>query len=191
MSLKIGIILASIREARVGDVIANWIFDEVNLVKNDDVTFEIIDLKNYKMPFIGITPLKEEAETIKNWKTKMIEMDGYILVTPEYNRMVPGSLANAFQYLFPEVSDKALAFVGYGFLGAARAITNFRAPLSILKLALVQKELNISFNTDFENANTKDMKFTPGAWHRPEIKIMVEQLTKWSKALKDVRNGKY
>lgn len=174
MSLKIGIILASIREARVGDVIANWIFDEVNLVKNDDVTFEIIDLKNYKMPFIGITPLKEEAETIKNWKTKMIEMDGYILVTPEYNRMVPGSLANAFQYLFPEVSDKALAFVGYGFLGGSRAINNFRSALSILKLALVQKEINISGNVDFEDLNTNKVKFTPGPWHSKDIKIMTE-----------------
>ncbi|MFA5692136.1 MAG: NAD(P)H-dependent oxidoreductase [Acholeplasmataceae bacterium] len=190
MNLKIGIILASVREQRVGETVANWVLDEVNLVKEDNVSFEIIDLRNYKMPFVGITPTDEEAKTIDSWKSKMSEMDGYVLVTPEYNRMVPGALANAFQYLFPEVSDKALAFVGYGFLGAARAINNFRSALSILKLALVQKQINISFNTDFKNANTKDMEFTPGAWHKADLKIFTEQLTNWSKALKALREGK-
>lgn len=190
MNLKIGIILASVREIRVGETVAKWIFDEMNLVKDDNVSFEIIDLRNYKMPFVGITPTDEETKTIDSWKAKMTEMDGYILVTPEYNRMIPGALANAFQYLFPEVSNKPLAFVGYGFLGAARAITNFRSALSILKLALVQKQINISFNTDFKNANTEDMEFTPGAWHKADLKILAEQLTNWSKAFKLLREDK-
>lgn len=187
MNLKIGIILASVRENRVGHLIANWLLDETNKVKDEDTTIEIIDLKDYKMPFVGVTPTKDETDTINNWKNKMKGYDGYILVTPELNRMVPGALANAFQYLFTEVPNKALAFVGYGFLGGSRAINNFRATISLLGLAIVQKEINISFNTDFLNPNTKDMEFNPGSWHQNEIKVMLQQVTDWSKALKTLR----
>lgn len=75
--------------------------------------------------------------------------------------MVPGSLANAFQHLFPEVSNKAIAFVGYGYLGATRAITNFRVPLSILKLAIIQKELNLSLNRTLKILIQKMLSSTP------------------------------
>lgn len=98
--------------------------------------------------------------------------------------MIPGALANAFQYLVFKLSNKTLAFVGYGFLGASRAITNFRTNLEYQNVLVIQKEINIKFNVDFKDAFTKDMKFTPGDWHKEEINELTMQLVKLTKALK-------
>ena len=188
MRLNIGVILASVRDNRVGPIVANWLLEEVNYIKKDDVTFELVDLKDYLMPFVGLAQTDKEKATIKRWQDKIKSFDGYILVTPEYNRMIPGALANAFQYLVTDhLANKALAFVGYGYLGASRAITNFRASLAIMNVAVVSKELNISFNTDFFKPMTSEMKFTPGDWHKKDILQLVSELTNWSYALKKLR----
>ena len=96
----------------------------------------------------------------------MTELDGYILVQPEYNRAAPASLANAWAYVWKEVKDKALAFVGYGFLEASRSIFSFRAAISIVEVAIVQNEINIAYNVDFENFGKENAKFKPGEWHQ-------------------------
>jgi NAD(P)H-dependent FMN reductase len=80
--------------------------------------------------------------------------------------MILRALANAFKYLIPKLNNKKLVFVGYGFLGLARAITNFRATLNYENVLVIQKEINISFNVDFKDAMTKDMKFIPGVLHK-------------------------
>lgn len=190
MSVKIGLILASIREGRVGEMVAKWMLEESLKVKDKDVEIELIDLKDYKLPFVGVKRTEEETKAVSSWQAKMTEMDGYILVTPEYNRTIPGSLSNAFQLLYPEVANKPLAFVGYGHMGAASAIDGFRAGLSILEVAIVQKTIRLSFNVDFKGFGTKDVQFTPGSWHQSEIKRIMEQLTNWTKALKLVRENK-
>lgn len=189
MSLKIGIILGSIREGRNGETVANWVLKNALNRKDADVKYEIIDLKSFDLPFLGATPTESQGAAIQNWSNKMSEYDGYILVTPEYNHVIPGALQNAFQFLKPEVANKALAFVGYGFLGAARGIVNFRAHLAYQQVAMTQQQINLSFNTDFTNAMTPEQTFTPGAWHDQELEVLFSQLLGWSKALKALRNG--
>ena len=189
MSLKIGIIVASIREGRNGKAVADWILESANKRNDADVTYGLIDLKSFDLPFLGATPNESQAAAIKNWSETMASYDGYILVTPEYNHVVPGALQNAFQFLSPEVNNKALAFVGYGWLGAARGIVGFRAHLAFQQIAMTQQQINLSFTTDFTNPMTPEQTFTPGAWHDAELVALFTQLTGWSKALKALRNG--
>ncbi len=189
MSIKIGVILASIREGRNGEAVANWVLEQANLRSDKDVSYRLIDLKTYDLPFLGKMPTESQAAAIDAWSNDMASYDGYILVTPEYNHVVPGTLQNAFQFLKPEVANKALAFVGYGFLGAARAIVGFRAHLVYQQVAIVQQQINLSFNVDYKDFGTDKAAFTPGAWHLPEVKTMIDQLIGWSKALKALRNG--
>ncbi len=190
MDLKLGVIIVSIRDGRIGETIANWVYQMYNEVKDENVSVELVDLKEYNLPFHNTKHTDEEALRVKSFKDKMTELDGYILVQPEYNRAAPASLANAWAYVWKEVKDKALAFVGYGFLGASRSFFSFRAAISIVEVATVQKEINISYNVDFENFGTKNAKFNPGVWHKDEFVIQYDQLSKWSKALKLVRDGK-
>ncbi|WP_084301366.1 NADPH-dependent FMN reductase [Haploplasma modicum] len=71
------------------------------------------------------------------WKDTIKNLDGFILVTTEYKRVILGALANAFHYLVSKLNNKKLAFVGYGFLGLARAITNFRATLNYQNVLVI------------------------------------------------------
>lgn len=189
MSIKIGIIIASIREGRAGETVANWILEQAKLRNESDVTYEIIDLKSFDLPLLGAKTSEAQGKAIGAWSQTMAAYDGYVLVTPEYNHVVPGAVQNAFQFLKPEVANKALAFVGYGFLGAARGIVGFRAQLAYQQIAMVQQQINISFNTDYKNVFTPEQEFAPGAWHLDEVNTLFNQLTGWTKALQALRNG--
>ncbi len=189
MAIKIGIIIASIREGRAGETVANWVFEQAKLRNESDVTYEIIDLKSFDLPLLGAKASEAQASAIGAWSQTMASYDGYVLVTPEYNHVVPGALQNAFQFLKPEVANKALAFVGYGFLGAARGIVGFRAHLAYQQVAMTQQQINLSFNVDYKNVFTPEQEFAPGAWHLDEVKVLFDQLTGWSKALQALRNG--
>lgn len=191
MALKVGIIVASIRDNRLGRTIADWVLTKHNAIKAEDVTFEILDLKDYMLPFHGVEHTPKEEERKKAYQEKMTELDAYLFVQPEYNRVVAASLANAWAYVWPEVKNKVAGFIGYGFLGGARGIFSFRAAVSIVEVAIIQKEINISYNVDFTNFGKEDMQFTPGPWHDREISIQQKQLVSWARALKLVREGKF
>jgi multimeric flavodoxin WrbA len=47
----------------------------------------------------------------------MVEGDGYVFVTPEYNFGYPAVLKNAFDHIYHEWNNKPVAFISYG--GAA------------------------------------------------------------------------
>jgi NAD(P)H-dependent FMN reductase len=49
-----------------------------------------------------------------------------VFVTPEYNHSTPGALKNAIDFLYREWNNKAAGFVGYGVIGAARAVEHLR-----------------------------------------------------------------
>src|ERR1017187_10608041 len=84
---KIGIIISTTRPGRFADVPTNWLF---NIAKErDDADFEIVDLRDYPMPFfeekmaLAYAPTQNEAAL--RWQKKIASLDGYIFVTAEYN----------------------------------------------------------------------------------------------------------
>lgn len=186
MMLKIGIVLGSVREGRNGEAVANWTLDFANNRKDADVEYELVDLKDYRLPFLGeALPEAEQAEkTIKAWSEKMASFDGYIFVVPEYNHAVGGAFKNALDYLNAEVNNKAAGFVGYGSLGGTRAHENLRLILGELQVADVRTAVTFSLMTDFEDMS----KFKPADYHANNANEMLDQVIAWSKALKTVRN---
>src|SRR5690625_1128595 len=121
--LKIGIILGSVRQGRNGKAVTNWVYDFATKRNDKDVSYEIVDLADYKLPMLG-EALSEERQaeadkTIKSWSEKIDSFDGYIIVAPEYNHAVGGALKNALDHLKPEVANKAAGLVGYGKIGRA------------------------------------------------------------------------
>lgn len=182
--LKIGVILGSVREERNGLAVAKWTVEKANeFRKGEDVSFELVDLADYSLPFLGITPTEEQAAAINAWSEKIASFDGYIFITAEYNHGVAGAFKNALDFLKPEFKDKAVAFIGYGGLGAARSIENLRMIVAELGLASTQRNVNLSLMTDFENMSV----FKPAAFHDGEVKELLDQLIAWSGALKTIR----
>src|SRR5258708_37274176 len=125
---KIGIIISTTRPGRFADVPTNWLF---NIAKErDDANFEIVDLRDYPMPFfeekmaLAYAPTQNEAAL--RWEKKIAGLDGYIFVTAEYNHSIPAVLKNALDYLYSEIHRKPATFLGYGGGGAAPPLAPFR-----------------------------------------------------------------
>jgi NAD(P)H-dependent FMN reductase len=128
---KIAVIIGSTREGRVTDRLATWVIEEVK--KYADV--EAIDLKDYPLPFFeeAVSPRynsdRKPAEAVKTWLDKVASFDGYVLVTPEYNRATSGILKNALDFLDYQMEQKPVALVGHGTTGGAQAVGNLRNAL--------------------------------------------------------------
>ncbi len=124
-----------------------------------------------------------ENEASRRWAAKIDELDGFVFVTPEYNHSIPGPLKIAIDALMPQWNNKAAALVGYGGVGAARAIEHLRGILSELQIAHVRQTLTLSLITDFIDFS----RFAPGD-HNPEYAAtMFDQLEAWAHALASVR----
>jgi NAD(P)H-dependent FMN reductase len=125
---KIAVIIGSIRPNRFGDKPAKWIAEHAKA--RGDLDVELVDLADYKLPLFD-APASDAWMPSPNpvavaWQKKLAEFDGYIFVTAEYNRSVPGALKNAIDWAYTPFAKKAAAFLGYGSVGGARAVEHLR-----------------------------------------------------------------
>lgn len=178
--LKIGIIIASVRDERLGKQVGDWVLNYLKS-KNDMVELTLIDLKEYTIPLLGITTNQEDLKNIKAWKDIHTAQDGFILVLPEYNHSVPGAYKNASDYLKDELKNKAIGYIGYGGVGSARSIEHMRLINAEQQLASVQKSIHFSLFTDFNEGT-----FKPAEFHKDNLDILFKQVINWSTALKKV-----
>jgi len=73
--------------------------------------------------------------------------------------------------------------VSYGSAGGARSAEQLRLVLGELQIADVRAQVMLNLFTDFENFSA----FKPDPRHEEEVTAMLDQLVKWSGALKSVR----
>lgn len=180
--MKIGIVTTTVREGRASIEVANWLKGLADK-RNDGNTYELVDLKDYDLPILGVVPTAEQGAAIEAWGEKINSLDGFVFVTAEYNHSPSGAIKNALDYLKPQFANKAAALVGYGGVGGARAIEHMRAILAELQVATTQRNVNLFLSVDFENFT----KFAPGAHQLASVDELFTQLTNWSKALKTLR----
>jgi NAD(P)H-dependent FMN reductase len=147
---KIAVIIGSIRPNRQGDKPAKWIADLAAQTGSFDV--EIVDLKDYPLPLFDAPAsdmwMPTPNETAARWQAKLNEFDGYIIVTPEYNRSIPGALKNAIDWAYKPFIRKAVAFVAYGSVGGARAVEHLRNIMVELQAVPVRQAVHIG-GSDF------------------------------------------
>lgn len=182
--LRVGIILGSTRPNRVGAAVAEWVLDQTT---HRPATYEILDLAEHPLPHFDeaappVFGQYANAHTLE-WAATIARYDGFVFITPEYNHSTSGVLKNAIDYLHAEWNNKAVAFVGYGSIGGARAIEHLRGITSGLQMAHVAQQLSFSLFTDFQEMRT----FTPGPQHAPAADTMFAQLEAWTQALKPLR----
>lgn len=91
---KIGIVVGSVREGRVGDQIGNWILEQARAT-HPEAEFTVIDLKDYDLPMFDgrVAPMvlggKYDNDAVAAWAKALDEQDGFIFVTSEYNHTIP------------------------------------------------------------------------------------------------------
>jgi len=183
--INIAIIIGSTRPNRNGEVVAKWVYE--NTQTRNDATFELVDIKDYNLPLLD-EPMPPSMghyskEHTKIWSEKIASFDGYIFVTPDYNRSVPAALKNAIDFLYNEWTNKAAGFVGYSGSGSVRAIENLRIIMSELQIADVRSQVNLSLMTDFRNFR----EFSPAPFHLGILMNMIDQVIALGRLLKDFR----
>lgn len=175
--MKIGIIISSTRENRVGLEVGKWFLSKTI---NDENTYEIVDIKDYNLSLLGTSD--DQGPVIK-WNTKLAELDGFIFITAEYNHSITGALKNALDLARDSWHNKAAGIVSYGSAGGARAAEHLRGILAELKIASVRSHVLLSLFDDFEQYS----KFKPREIHNNNINMMLQEVNEWAKALKSIR----
>lgn len=147
---KIAVIVGSIRPNRFGDKPAQWIVEHAKAHGGFEV--ELVDLQDYDLPLFDAPAsdlwMPTPNPVAAKWQAKLDEFDGYIIVTPEYNRSVPGALKNAIDWAYKPFVKKAVAFVAYGAVGGARAVEHLRNIMTELQAVTVRQAIHIG-GSDF------------------------------------------
>jgi NAD(P)H-dependent FMN reductase len=187
--LRIGIILGSTRPGRRGEQVAKWVLEKARA--HGGAQYELIDLADFPLPHLdeAMSPAMHQYanEHTKAWSREIESFDGFVMVTPEYNRSTSGVLKNAIDYLHHEWNDKAVGFVSYGAAASGlRAVEHLRVIVAELQMADVRTAVGISLVHDFENYTT--LRDVPH--HEQLLKAMLDQVTSWSSALRTVREAK-
>lgn len=128
--MKIQVIVGSTREGRQTQKLAKWVANEAKI--QEGVEIELVDLADYELPFFDeaispqYNPKRDLAAPVKQWLDKLSEADGYIMVTPEYNRSTSGVLKNAIDFIDFQLQRKPVALVAHGSSGGAQAVGHLR-----------------------------------------------------------------
>lgn len=186
----IAVIISSTRKVRMGHKPAQWIFEIAQ--KRSDLTVELLDLRDYPLPFFDEVASNAWAPTQDpigvKWQKKLAEFDGYIIVTPEYNHSFPAVLKNALDYAYTEWKRKAVAFVGYGSLGAARAIEHLRGVTAELQMVGVEQSVHLQ-GGDFFDVWQKGKEMKDVGHLENSSKDLFDNLVWWASATKVARNS--
>lgn len=153
---KVLIVLSSVRKNRVADKVLGYI--ESELKNYPDYQATVADFSKTPLPFFDseLSPSSEnyapEAANVKNWIKQVNEADAVIIVAAEYNHSYTAVIKNAIDWVPGSVwQDKKVSFVGYGWVGGARAITQLRSLLtSFLKAEPVETEANLAFTKEID-----------------------------------------
>jgi NAD(P)H-dependent FMN reductase len=186
----IGIVIGSTRPGRFADKPAHW-FHDLARARND-LTFELIDLRDHPMPFFeepmspAWAPVQNDAA--RRWAAKLASVDGLVVITAEYNHGPTAVLKNAFDYAHGEFIRKPIGFVGYGGVGGARAIEQLRLVAVEMQMAPVRNAVHIGM-TEFLGIWQQGKTFDDYPHLAQTAGVLLDDLAWWACALKSARTA--
>jgi NAD(P)H-dependent FMN reductase len=183
---KLEVIIASTRDKRQVDPVADWFIERAR----SDGRFEVgvTDLKQLALPLLDEPnhPVKRqyEHEHTKRWSAIVAAADAFVFVVPEYNHAMPPALLNALDYLFHEWNYKPASFCAYGAQsGGLRSVEFAKSMLTALKIMPIPEMVSFQYFS----RQIRDGKFDPGAASEPLVTNMLGELLRWSEALRVLR----
>jgi NAD(P)H-dependent FMN reductase len=142
---RIAVIIGSTRDTRFADKPAAWILDLAR--QRGDWEVELLDLRDFDLPLFNEKSsnlwVPSQDPRAVAWQKKLASFDGFIFVTAEYNRSIPGALKNALDQAYREWNRKPAAVLGYGSTGGARAVEHLRTIAIELQMAPVRAGVHI------------------------------------------------
>lgn len=184
---KLKIISSTVRPGRKGPIVAAWILEVARQYGNFEV--ELLDLGQINLPMMNEAQhpsLRQyEHEHTKKWSAVIDEADAFIFVTAEYDYNYPAPLRNALEYLVHEWSYKPAGIVSYGGISAGtRAASSLKGDLAVFKTVAIPEAVNFPF---FNQHINEQEEFVVNETSKKAAKKMLDELLKWTKGLKAIR----
>jgi len=183
---RIAVIVGSTRPTRFADTPAQWILKQAQA--RGDMHVELVDLRDHPLPFFdevasNMWAPSQNPEAIR-WQKTIERYDGFIFVVAEYNHSITGALKNALDQAYKEWTRKPFTAIGYGGVGAARAIEHLR----LIGIELQMVSTHAAVHIGGRDAQTIHPMFegkpieTIEANLLPSAKTALDELVWWAKA---------
>ncbi|HLM92079.1 MAG TPA: NADPH-dependent FMN reductase [Thermoplasmata archaeon] len=154
MSLYLPVIYGSVRANRKSIHVARYAV--ARLRARPGIETRLFDPQD--LPFGNLVhrewEWKDAPESVRSFAREMERADGFILVTPEYNFGIPGTLKNLLDHLWRQWHFKPFGLVGAGgMVGGARAVDALRMVVPGLKgisvpTAVLVQHVETAFTAD-------------------------------------------
>jgi len=185
---RLGIVIASVREGRVGLPVAQWFIERARQHGRFDI--DVVDLKEVDLPVFAERHhprlQKYEHDKQKAWSARVAGLDALVFVTPEYNYGPSPALLNALDYLFVEWHYKPAAFVSYGGIsGGLRAVQLTKQTLTTLKMVPIVEAVTIPFVA--QAIDREIGAFKANEQHQKSAVVLLDELLRWTEALAVLR----
>lgn len=141
-NMNIAVIIGSTRQGRVTPRMAKWM---AQILEAKHAKVKILDLSDYDLEFFNEelppqnNPDRKAAPNVQKWLDDVADADGVVIVSPEYNKSVPGVLKNALDYLDFQLKHKPVLIATHGGTGGTQAVVALRSIISgVLGVSLAQ-----------------------------------------------------
>lgn len=189
--MKLGIVIGSVREGRVSANMAQWVAAAAKQREGVEVT--IIDLKDYALPFFAeaVSPQynqdrKPEGE-VKGWLDALAAQDAFVVVTPEYNRSIPGALKNAIDFVAYEMAKKPVAIATHGSTEGAQALVALRAIIPGVLAVSVPTFVGVSYMGAQSISENGEFGGDEGGMRAGQLGGMLDEVVWYGEALAAAR----
>lgn len=187
--MKLHTIVCSTRPNRIGPAIGRWFHGVAQA--HGGFEAELVDLADFNLPVFDEPHhprLKNyQHDHTKAWSASVAAADAFVFVTPEYNYAPPPSFVNAVDYLFSEWNHKPASFVSYGGAsGGLRAVQMEKLILTTVKVMPIPEGVALPMAGLSINAETG---FTATDAQAAAAKAALDELARWARALKGLREG--
>ncbi|NYT02385.1 MAG: NAD(P)H-dependent oxidoreductase [Methanosarcinales archaeon] len=120
--MYIPVILGTAREGRQSEKAARFMLQEA---LKAGLESEILDVRDFRTPATDNTEQIPQARALEE---KVSRADGFVIVSPEYNRGYPGELKMMLDMLFKQYAHKPVAICGVssGVFGGSRMIQQLK-----------------------------------------------------------------
>lgn len=182
-SLRLTILLGSVREGRLGPAVADWFTSRVRA--RDGLAVDVIDLADHPLPltlpgYAGALSA-ETAREREQLSARLAAADAFAVVTPEYNHTFPAGLKNFLDWFLDEWAAKPVGFVSYGGMGGGlRAVEHLRPVFAELHAVTVRD--SVSFHTAWEQIGDSGLSASEAS--EGAAKSMLDQLVWWGDVLR-------
>ncbi|MFI2778830.1 NADPH-dependent FMN reductase [Streptomyces sp. ALB3] len=183
--LKIGVLIGSVRTGRFADKISQWFISEIG--KRENMEIHVIDLSEPAL--VDELKLSLDPSGVPDGAPCLAQriggLDGYVVITPEYNHGYPASLKLAIDYVYSEWRAKPVGFVSYGGMaGGHRAVEQLRQVFAELHAVTLRD--TVSFHMAWEKFD-EDGRPHDEAGTSKAAAVLLDQLTWWGLTLREGR----